>query len=87
MIEHSSIHALCKEIEVRMDLGAEILIFPPSITTAQSLEKGEDDHGGETAKFRELVSNANHVFFVMWADEPRHYTYIYTKRPEPGSRI
>ena len=88
MIEHSSMYALCKEIEIRFDLGSEFLIVPPSITTSySSFEKAEDDYGGEVAKYRDVVKNTKHVFFIVWADKPRHYTYIYTKRPEPGSRL
>ena len=87
MAEQSSINALCKEIEVRCDLGPEFLIFPPSVSTGySSFEQGEDDIGGEMAKFRELVANTSHVFFVVWAEGPRHYTYLYTRKPEAGAK-
>ena len=88
VIEHSSICALCKEIGIRFDLGSEFLIVPPSITTSySSFEKAEDDYGGEVAKYRDVVKNTKHVFFIVWADKPRHYTYIYTRKPEPGSHL
>ena len=82
MVEQSSVNAMCKELEVRFDLGSEFKIFPPSVCTALTLEQGEDDIGGEMTIFRDEVAKAKHVFFIVWAEHPRHYTYLYTRRPE-----
>ena len=82
MVEQSSVNAMCKELEVRFELGSEFKIFPPSVCTALTLEQGEDDLGGEMTIFRDEVAKAKHVFFVVWAEPPRHYTYLYSRRPE-----
>ena len=78
MIEQSSISALCMEIEARFQLDESgVLIIPPSVTTALAcMEQGEDDIGGEAAKFRSKVAEADHVFFAVWADKPRHSLHV-----------
>ena len=78
MIEQSSISALCMEIEARFQLDESgVLIIPPSVTTALAcMEQGEDDIGGEAAKFRSKVAEADHVFFAVWADKPRHTLHV-----------
>ena len=48
-------------------------------------EEADADNEEET-KYRELVKNANHVFFVIWDEDSMHYTYMYTRKPEPGEQ-
>ena len=81
-IEQTSLSALLHELRTRFKTGPEIRIFEPSVSTVYSYEPGGDDHGGENVKFSDELLASKHVFFVVWAASPSHYTYIYTRKPE-----
>ena len=81
-IEQTSLSALLHELRTRFKPGPEIRIFEPSVCTVYSHEAVGDDHGGENDKFAEDLLAIKHIFFVIWSENPSHFTYIYTRKPE-----
>jgi hypothetical protein len=85
MIEQSTVAAILTEMEMRLD-PKETRIVKPSITTPWTLHEIDYDAGGETAMTKLQLQTTKHVFYLLWSDGPRHYTYLYVRSIEGEPR-
>jgi hypothetical protein len=73
------------ELELRFQ-PMETKIVPPSVSTVWSNHELEADHGGEMAAEKVLLQTTKHLFFLLWSEPPRHYTYLYVRNREGEPR-
>jgi hypothetical protein len=85
LIEQSTVAAILTEMEMRLD-PKETSIIKPSITTPWTLHEIDYDAGGEMAVSKLQLQTTKHVFYLLWSDAPRHYTYLYVRSIEGEPR-
>ena len=78
LLEQSTVAAILAETELRLQ-PKDTMILKPSVTTPWANDEVVEDLGGEVATTKVSIQTTKHVFFVLWSEPPRHYTYLYVR--------
>ena len=85
LLEQSTVAAILAETELRLQ-PKDTMILKPSVTTPWANDEVVEDLGGEVATTKVSIQTTKHVFFVLWSEPPRHYTYLYVRNIEGEPR-